>query len=282
MSRLTLLHINIIGVVVALIVAGGLYFTLISNAQEDEKKAHLSYDGVKGRADKFDGAQRDLKKANDEQRVAIRDYGDFERLYMPKIGYKTDAVRDMIQNWWPNNGKSWPERFRRTFAKYMSDERRRTGVVWLNPEVTAMSSFGPDPNSILRGPVLHYTFPMQVRATSMEAIKKHLYNWPGIRMAGVPVASGLLVQGNSPNLSATYNLDLTIITHEPFPPSDPRVGGSSGGGGGGFGGGGGGKMGGGGPGFGGGGMMNSGGPGGSGGGAGGGGGPSRAGASSGG
>ena len=32
MSRLTLLHINIIGVVVALIVAGGLYFTIITGA----------------------------------------------------------------------------------------------------------------------------------------------------------------------------------------------------------------------------------------------------------
>jgi hypothetical protein len=151
----------------------------------------------------------------------------------------------MMKVFWPNNGKSWPERYRRTLFNYMAAEQRRTGVVWMNPGVTAMGPFGPDPNSIQLGPVLTYTYNMQVRAKSMAALNAHIRNWPSIKMAGVPVVSALQFQGNSPNLEATYTLSLTIIVRDKQPGPDPRVGGTSSGGGGGFGGGGGGPRGGG-------------------------------------
>jgi hypothetical protein len=238
MSRLTLLHINIIGVVVALIVAGGLYFTMITGAIDERTKAQASYQGVEDRANKFDTNKRDLASATAEKAKAEAEYKVYEAQYMPRIGYTADRMTTMMRVFWPNNGKSWPERFRRTLFAYMNAERKRTGVVWLNPEVVTLGPYGPDPNAIQLGPVLTYTYPMQVRARSMAAINAHLRNWPTIRNAGTPVVSGLTVAGNSPNLTANYTLQLTIIVHEPMPPTDPKVGGSASGGGGGFGGGG--------------------------------------------
>ena len=50
MSRLTLLHINIIGAVVAIIVAVALYFTIITSAQDQITKNQSENTEVVGRA----------------------------------------------------------------------------------------------------------------------------------------------------------------------------------------------------------------------------------------
>ena len=61
MSRLTLLHINIIGAVASVIVAAALWFTIITSAQDQIKQKQSAYDGVKARADKLPMAQNNLK-----------------------------------------------------------------------------------------------------------------------------------------------------------------------------------------------------------------------------
>jgi hypothetical protein len=247
MSRLTLLHINIIGVVVAIIVAAGLYFTLITGAQDQKQQAETAYKGVKDRADKLDTAKKNLKKALADEKQAQAQYVVYERQYMPVLGYTNDRMSTMMRVFWPNNGKSWPERFRRTVINWMNSEKRRNGVTWLNPNLLVLPSYGPDPNSIdagrqgeKLGPVLHYDYPMQVMGKNVASLMSHVRNWPNISNAGMPVVTGLTISGNSPNLTASYNITFTVIVHEPIPPIDPRVGGSSGsggGGGGGFGGG---------------------------------------------
>ena len=258
MSRLTMLHINIIGAVAALIVAGGLYFFLIPPAQKEAQDAQTSYEGVQKRADQYPVAESALKKAKADQASATRNYAVYEDQYMPIIGYKKDALHTMMEQFWPDPkrpGKTWPERLRKTISKHMAKQFARNRVLWLNPEVTAMEPFGPDPNTIDFAGPLHYTYSMQVHAPSVAAVKKHLAEWPQVRMAGVPTVANLQIQGNSPNLIATYDLVLTIIVHEPVPPGDPKVGGGGSGGSGGGGGygsggyGGGGKMGGGMPGM---------------------------------
>jgi hypothetical protein len=221
---------------------------LITGAQDQKQLAETALKAVQDREAKWPTADKALKKAINDQKVAQAQYGVFERQYMPVLGYKTDRMSTMMQVFWPNNGKSWPERFRRTVINWMNAEKRRTGVTWLNPNVLALPAYGPDPNNIdagrqgeQLGPVLHYDYQMQVMGKNVDSLMKHLQNWPNITNAGVPVISGWTISGNSPNLVASYNLTFTIIVHEPIPPKDPRVGGSSsggGGGGGGFGGGG--------------------------------------------
>src|ERR1051325_3725842 len=119
MSKLTLLHINIIGVVMALIIAGVLWFTVISGAQEEIKTNQGKFDGVKGRADKLKGAETDLKKAEKEKIDTDIVWAKSDRYYMTNIGYSGNRVKDMMQLWWPNNGKSWPERFIKGFKSHM-------------------------------------------------------------------------------------------------------------------------------------------------------------------
>lgn len=245
MSRLTLLHINIIGVVVAVALGAALYFTLITSAQDRIKKNQTEYNNVKTEADKLPQAKASLKKAQEAKATAERDWGIFQSQYTPVIGYNSnwDRVETMIKLFWPNNGRSWPERFMRTVRQYMQQEAKTNGIVWENPGVLVLGPYGPDPNTIdLSIPpgdglgengTIHYTFPMAVRAKSLPSLLRHIKNWPSIRGAGVPVVENLNLSGNSPNLRATYDLTLTIILSDAevkaIPPVEPRVGGTGGG-----------------------------------------------------
>jgi hypothetical protein len=252
MGKLTLLHINIIGAVVAIIVALGIWFTLITGAQDQRQQAETKEKAVADRADKAQTAAAALKKAQQDKVVATNEWRGYEATYIPVVGYSrftgpTARVEMMRQLFWPNNGKSWPERYRRTIANYMNAERKRNGIVWVNPLVTAMAPFGPNPNTIEAapgdklGPVLHYSYDMQVTGKSLGSLINHIKGWPKITGAGIPVVDSVQVVGNSPNLTMTYRLTFTLILRDAdvkaIPPEDPRVGGESGSGGGGFGGG---------------------------------------------
>ncbi len=243
MGKLTLLHINIIGVVVAIIVALGIWFTLITGAQEDRQKAESAEKLVEDRANKAATAAAALKKAISDKQIAEVAYRRYEVVYMPRIGYARftgpDArVRMMKELFWPNNGKSWPERYRRIIATYMAAERRRNGIIWANPLVTALPPYGPNPNTIEAatgdklGPVLHYSYDMQVSGKSLGSLINHEKGWPSITGAGVPVVDSVQIVGNSPNLTMTYRLTFTLILTDEdvknMPPEDPRVGGESG------------------------------------------------------
>jgi uncharacterized membrane protein YgcG len=246
MSRLTLLHINIIGVVVALIVGAALYFTLITGAQEAKDTAQKEYESVKAVADKLMQSRTALAKAKQDEKVANEQWLVSDRVYMPVMGYTQDRMTNMIRVFWPNRGRSWPERFRRTINNYMNRERRLRGIVWENPGVLVMGPYGPDPNTIspdgsgvgLEGPH-HYTYQMRVRGRDLRSLLAHVRNWPSISQAGVPVVNGFTVSGNSPNLVADYTITFTVIVKDTVPPANNRLGGSQagGGGGGGFGGG---------------------------------------------
>ena len=240
MSKLTKLHINIIGAVVAIIVAVGMYFTLITGAQETKEAALKKQSDVFGRADKLAANKKSYEKAVADQKLAEQNYAVFEKQYMPIIGYTGDRLTTMMKVFWPNNGKSWPERFQKRFNSWMAGEQRAYGIVWDNPTVIAMGPYGPNPNTIDAGAAgeglgkdsgLHYTYQMQVEAKSIQAIMNHIKHWPALSGIGVPVVSNVQITGNSPNLTATYTLTLTLILHEKIPDADARVGGSSSGGG---------------------------------------------------
>ena len=63
MSRLTMLHINIIGGVLALIFGVALYFTIITGATDDQQMADVAYKATKTQADTLPKATKDLEKA---------------------------------------------------------------------------------------------------------------------------------------------------------------------------------------------------------------------------
>jgi hypothetical protein len=257
MSKLTLLHINIIGAVVLLIVSVALYFTVITGAQDQIKKNSDLYKGVEDRANKKATAEKNLKNAQNDEVKTKADYAVYRRQYTPTLNYTGIRGVDMVRVWWPNNGKSWPERFIKGFKTHMNKESKKFGVVWENPEVLTLPANGPDPNSVDMGDnnktLVFGPYPMVVRGGSFQALMKHIADWNTASGIGVPVVDGLQLTGNSPRLTATYNVTWTMILEENIPPKDPLLGGGGGGGGGAPGG----RGGGGGP-------MFSGGPGGSG------------------
>lgn len=239
MSKLTLLHINIIGVVVALLVGAGLYFTIITGAMDAKRKAATELAAVQARADKLPTATRALEQANKDKVLAEAEWGVYERQYMPVIGYTGDRLKTWMRVFIPNRGRSWPERFIRTVRQHMDRERKANGIVWENPGTLVLPAYGPDPNRIdvgqpgqSFGPVLNYSYQMAVRARSLDRLMQHIRSWSSLAQAGVPVVDGLQISGNSPNLTATYTITFTIIVRDEIPPEVPRISGSGGGGGG--------------------------------------------------
>lgn len=237
MSKLTLLHINIIGVVVALLVGAGLYFTIITGAMDAKKKAESELAEVQARADKLPMATRNLEQAKKEKAQAEAEWSVYERQYMPVIGYTGDRLTTWLRVFLPNRGRSWPERFIRTVRQHMERERKVNGIIWENPGTLVLPSYGPDPNTIDvgqpgqgYGPVLTYSYQMAVRAPSLDKLMQHIKSWSALAQAGVPVVDGLQISGNSPNLQATYTVTFTIIVRDTIPAPVPRISGSGGGG----------------------------------------------------
>ncbi len=231
MSRLTILHINIIGAVVILIVGVALYYTIITSAQDEVKKQQDAFNVVQGRADKLPTAKKNLQMAQMDKVVVDRDYGIYQAEYMPLMHYTGDRVKDMIRNFWPNNGHSWPERFITGVRAHMAAERKANGVLWLNPAVLTIPSYGPDPNAIDMGEHGTLTFgpyQMQVLGRNYDSLMRHIQDWNKIRGMGVPTIEQVRLDGNSPLLVVSYTVRFTLIMHEPIPKTDPKVGGGNG------------------------------------------------------
>lgn len=260
-NKQVVLIINIVGVFLAIGAGLGLWFTVITGAMDQQKAAQTAYDGVKARADKLPTAKKNLAQAQADKAAAVAAYGVYESQYMPVIGFTGDRLFTMQRLFWANNGRTFPERYRSTLKRYMAAQEKRRGIKCLTDfsSVAPTGPFGPDPNTVeVAGPgeavkpgvgsgddrVLHYTYPVQVQAKSLQAVMAHIADWNNVRMAGVPVVEGLSITGNSPTLTASYTLRLTLIMHdnEKIPDLMPRISASGGGTGGGMGGLGGGGM----------------------------------------
>ena len=240
MSRLTLLQINIIGAVVAVIVGLALYFTIITNAMKDRDDKAAALKLVEDRASKLSTAQNALKRAQEDEKRTKIDWAVYEPVYMPIVNHDSNRVNAMMKDWWPNNGKSFPERFMAGFRKHMADQAKSLKIAWLNPDVVAFPSFGPDPNAIDMGDTGTLKFgpyQMQVQGRNYQSLMAHIKSWNKIRLIGAPVVEGVTLTGNSPNLFAAYTVTFTLILHETMPGKISRIGGSGGSQGGGGGGG---------------------------------------------
>lgn len=236
MSKLTLLHINIIGVVVALLVGAGLYFTIITGAMDAKAKEETALAGVQERANKLSTAERALKQAKADKVLAERQWSAYETQYMPVIGYTKDRLTTWLKVFLPNKGRSWPERYIRTIRSHMASEQKANGIVWENPGAIVLPAYGPDPNTIDVGaqgegfgPVLHYSYDFAVRARSLGKLMQHIRSWSSLRQGGVPVVDGLQISGNSPNLRATYTVTFTIVVRDKLPDAVGRISAQGGG-----------------------------------------------------
>jgi hypothetical protein len=245
MSKLTALHINLIGVGTALVLSLILYFVLIKPRNEEVQTTKTTTEGIRssgGTQAAVDGKKRDLAAKIVEVKQTQEAWAVNEEKYMPRIGFGTT---DMLLPTYENKLISLPTYFgERLTAWYEAqrDERvsRLPGVEF------PIESFPTDPNAI--SSLTSLKFPMrdkwqvQMEAKDFDAAMAHLSRFNNLRGLGMPVVNNVALQGTSPNLLLSYDLALYIIPRQPPPPSDPRLTGAAnaagaGAGGGGFGGG---------------------------------------------
>ena len=236
MSKLTLLHINLIGAFIAIVVGVALYYTIITGAQEAQAAQESQYTEVSGRAAKLPTAQANKATALKVKAETERSYAVYNRQYMPTLNYTNNRVTTMMTVWWPNRGRSWPERFIRGIRNHMSAEKRKFGVTWTNPQILQIPPYGPDPNTIDMGDgddtLTFGPYNMVVRCPNLQAGMNHIRSWNTITGMGVPAVEGVTFSGVSPNLFCSYSVRFTIILKEKIPAQDPRItGGQAGGGG---------------------------------------------------
>ena len=240
MSKLTALHISIIGFVVSLILAAALFYFMIKPKNEalqttkDETTRTIS-DG--GTQEAVTGAKNGLKQA---QIAAVRTeqaWSVNERKYMPTLAFsKTQQPLNLFQN-----------------NAYVDPEGERFGLrdmpglwgKWLeawyaaqNPRTKFLSaddkpylgipSYSPDPNAIAQLKAL--TFPetgkqwkVNLVSTRFDYAMDHLKKINTMQQHGMPVVTDVTLAGHSPALGMTYNMALYVIPHADPPAADPII-----------------------------------------------------------
>ena len=240
MSKLTALHINIIGAVVALILSVALYFVLIKPKNEQLVVTQADIESTKsagGTEEAVKAAARDLQNTKLAAKKTERDWAVNEKRYMPTLAFgKTQqplnlyqyaayvdpsgehfGLRDMPRLW-----GTWLEAWYATQkpgVKFVSaDDKTSIGI----------PGYPVDPNAIsglkaITFPESGKTWKINVLCTSFEAAMAHLKRVNLIQNHGMPVVNNVSLSGHSPALSLIYDFGLYVIPHTDPPPVDPLI-----------------------------------------------------------
>jgi hypothetical protein len=251
MSKLTLLHINIIGAVVAILLGVGLYFLFIPKALQHIKTNEASYQDIKSKADTLPQAKMDLQNAIAENKILNATYKIYQSQYMPTMGYNKDAVVTMMRVFMWNYGHNWPRQFTKSYFTFMRNEENKFHLNWVSGKSLTFGPYGIDPSTIEAdagngsnpesstqcqgfGPILHYSFHMLVTGPNMASLLRHVKDWNSAKGMGVPVVSNVRIFRVYSTMFCRYDVNTTIILHEKVMPEyNSRISGtpSQGGGG---------------------------------------------------
>ena len=240
MSRLTILHINIIGVFVAIAVGVGLYFLFIPKARTAINQNQQLLASTQQTADTLPTAQSDLKKAVADKISLAKAYKVYEAQYMPTLGYNSNEVVTMLRVFMWNYGHNWPQRFKNAVFSFMNSQQRDNDITWIEGKSMTFGPFGIDPSTIKAdafgggvssqcqgyGPVLNYTMNMLVTGPSMNALLHHVQSWTKAKGIGVPTVSDVHMFRVYSTLFCRYTVNTTIILHETNPVYNPRISGT--------------------------------------------------------
>ena len=240
MSKLTALHINIIGAVVALILSVALFFLLLKPKKEqlqqtqDETASTVTKGGTESAVAQ---AKNDLKNTKIAAAKTEAAWNVNERKYMPTLAFgKTQQPLTLFQN-----------------DAYVDPEGERFGLrdmprlwgVWLegwygaqNPGTKfiladdkpylGIPSYSPDPNAIAQ--LKSLTFPEAGKAWKIAVINttfnnamEHLKKINTMQQHGMPVVNSVTLMGHSPALAMAYEMAIYVIPHSDPPPADPLI-----------------------------------------------------------
>ena len=258
MSKLTLLHINIIGAVVSLIVAVTLWFLLIKPVKEQTdttKTDTASTQDSGGTPDKVAGKKRELKKTQGDAKDTQDRWASNERFYMPKMNFdKNRDVLNLYQNdayitgEWGQGGEAfglrdmpgiWGKWLENWYATQLLADRKKgkLGVLLVGADDKLhleIPSYPVDPNAISQLTSLTFPEPAKVWKVTVSChdfnvAMDHLRKFNTMRLHGMPVINnvritGVGLPGLSPVLFMTYELAIYIIPHKTPPRPDALLG----------------------------------------------------------
>jgi len=247
MSKLTALHISLIGGGIAIVMSLILYFAMIKPKNEEIEASKSATDAAiqaGGTEEKVKAHEKDLVKAKQDTKVITAAWAINQQRYMPKIAFSpTQKSTNLIHMYefsgLYSDGKVYGIRDLPTVwgLKVISwyDAHAKDGVTrdFLKDDF-AIESFSPDPNDISK--LNSITFPqgkpweVRVIAKSFDAAMQHLRRFNNMRGFGMPVVDNVELQGQSPLLTMTYDMALYIIPPANPPAPDPVIGAGGGGG----------------------------------------------------
>ncbi len=240
MGKLTALHINIIGAVVALILSVALFFLLIKPKNEQLQLTQAETEQTKssgGTEAAWKKAQRDLKDTQIAAQKTEAAWSVNERRYMPTLAFgQTKQPLNLFQN-----------------DAYVDPQGERFGLrdiprlwgVWLegwygaqqpgtkfiladDKPYIGIPSYSPDPNAIAQLKAL--TFPetgkawkIAVVSTTFNNAMAHLRKVNTMQQHGMPVVNNVVLAGHSPNLAMAYEMAIYVIPHSDPPAADPII-----------------------------------------------------------
>ncbi len=244
MSKLTALHINIIGIVTALILSLILFFALIKPKNEDigtSLAATTAAETAGGTPDKVKAHEQDLAKSKKFTSVTNAAWAINQRLYMPRMAFSAQEKSNSLLKLYAftglySDGKPYGIRDLPTVwgvkVKKWYDAHYREGITRDFGQDFPIDSFSTDPNDISK--LQSITFPqakpwhVTVIAKTFDAAMLHLRRFNSMRGFGMPVVDGVALDGQSPNLSLSYDMALYIIPPAAPPAPDPVISGGGG------------------------------------------------------
>jgi hypothetical protein len=236
MSRLTLLHINIIGIVTTLLVALILFFVLVKPKQDEvantnsQTSAAIAAHGTTADVEKH---KKDLTQAKADAVKTDALWKVQSVYYMPNLPF--DNKSDVLKSYFfPQVGKGQygfrdlPTVYGRWITAWY-DAQRNSGVSRVPGTEFPIDSFPADPNAIAK--IDHLTFPadgkpwtVTVQCKNFDDGMAHLRKFNTMQHHGMPVINNVSVTGQSPELLLTYQLALYIIPATAPPAAEPFLG----------------------------------------------------------
>lgn len=224
MSRLTALHINLIGLGTGLVLALALYFALIKPKKEEVATTQAAAEQTRtsgGTPTMVKTKETELAKTKQDVAKTQADWAVNEVKYMPAIGFgTTESLLDTYQNKIIKLPTYFGERLSAWYDAQRPEVARLPGVEF------PIDAFPTDPNAISQLTALKFPkdrWQVQVEAKYFDAAMAHLSKFNDMRGLGMPVINNVALQGTSPSLVMSYDLALYIIPRQAPPPSDPRL-----------------------------------------------------------
>ncbi len=229
-SRLTALHIHIIGVTATIICAAILFFLLIKPKVEDTKTVLASADSIEGSGgtpEKVAAHKKDLGKAKATAVETNEKWLVNDRKYMPGLNFNGDLL-DTYENKLIKIPSQWGQ-----WVAAWYDGQRNLGVSRFPGVEFPIDAFPADPNSISELSSLRFPrsgfWNVGVEAKSFDQAMAHLKRFNNMERHGMPVIDNISLSGQSPNLSMSYTLALYIIPSADPPVADPVISAPAGG-----------------------------------------------------